>query len=42
MTAAINITETLFEAPQMLNENKDVPADLAALVSILLVMSQGK
>ena len=34
MTAAINITETLFEARQMLNENKDVPADLAALVSI--------
>ena len=41
MTAAINITETLFEARQMLNENKDVPADLAALVSILLTALEG-
>lgn len=41
MLAAINITETLFEARQMLNENKDVPADLAALVSILLTALEG-
>lgn len=36
MTSATNVTETLFLARKMLSENKDVPSDFAALITILL------
>ena len=41
MPAVTNITESLFEARKVLNENKEVPADFAALVSILLTALEG-
>jgi len=41
MTSAINISETLAQAHKTLADNKEIPADFAALVSVLLTALEG-
>ena len=41
MTSAINISETLAQAHKALVDNKDIPADFAAQVSVLLTALEG-